>query len=77
MLHVPLDEFSLVAIRCVAGSGEFGPEIRIPSKPTMSFVQLPEYYSQLQQLMRGVADLAGVPPISIDLLAWNVAHGYL
>jgi hypothetical protein len=40
----------------------------------MSFAKTPELYNQLQVLMQGVAALAKVPRISIDLVAWNLAH---
>jgi hypothetical protein len=73
-LHVPLDEYSLIAFRRIAASGELGPKINIPKKPSMSFIKTPESYNQLQNLMQAVASQAKVPRISIDLVAWNLAH---
>jgi transcriptional regulator with XRE-family HTH domain len=72
-LHVPLDSFSLVAVRQCAASDEFGPPIKVPPKATMGFVTSKQYPG-LQQLMRGIAAVAGVPPICIDLVAWDQAH---
>jgi putative zinc finger/helix-turn-helix YgiT family protein len=75
LLYVPLDQFSLAAVRQCAASREFGPPITIPSKPTMGFVASMQQYGALQQLMRAIAAVAGVPPICIDLVVWNQAHG--
>ena len=54
-LHVPLDEFSLIAVRKVAATGEFGFAVAIPSKPSMSFAKTPELYNQLQGVMQQIA----------------------
>src|SRR5262249_38703650 len=75
LLHVPLDEYSLVAIRAIAGSGELGQSIKIPTKPSMGFIQSLDQYVQIQGVMRQIASFAGMVPISLDLVAWNTAHG--
>jgi hypothetical protein len=69
-LHVPLDEYSLVAIRQIDRS------LRIPRKPGMSFVKTPDQYQRIQSIMREISREAGVPPIYIDLVAWNSSHEY-
>ena len=73
-LHVPLDKFSLAAVRQCAASGAFMPPIGIPRNASMGFVTSMKQYNRLQQLMQRIAGEAGVPPICIDLLAWNMPH---
>jgi hypothetical protein len=75
LLHVPLDSFTLTAVRQIASTGEFGPVLNIPSKASIGFVTSLELYYRLQELMRKIASWAGVPAICIDLVAWNAAHG--
>ena len=74
-LHVPLDSFSLIAVRHCAASGEFGPRLSIPAKAKMGFVVSAAQYNQLQQVMRAIGAAAGVAPICIDLVAWDQNHG--
>ncbi|MCI0536551.1 MAG: hypothetical protein L0Z50_15130 [Verrucomicrobiales bacterium] len=74
-LHVPLDSFSLIAVRQCAASGEFGPRMSIPANAKMGFVVSPAQYNQLQQIMRGIGAVAGVAPICIDLVSWDQNHG--
>jgi hypothetical protein len=74
-LHVPLDHYSLVAVRrCVREFPEQQVVERIPAHATMCFVDSPEKYDALQIVMRRIAKKAGVPPIVIDVLAWNEQH---
>ncbi|MBN9519747.1 hypothetical protein J0H58_14695 [bacterium] len=73
-LHVPLDEFSLMAVRQCAASGQFGPPITIPSNPSMGWMASAEQYAQIESLIRQITGAAGVPPICLDLLAWDHAH---
>jgi hypothetical protein len=75
LLHAPLDSFSLTAVRQIASTGEFGPVLNIPSRASTGFVTSLELYYRLQELMRHIATAANVPPICIDLVAWNAAHG--
>lgn len=74
LLPVPLDSYSLLAIRECAASGRFGPPFGIPSNATMGLIDSEELYTQIQDLVRAVAKDAGVSPICIDLVAWNGAH---
>ncbi|MBP3955369.1 hypothetical protein J8F10_08760 [Gemmata sp. G18] len=74
LLHVPLDEFSLTAVRQCAASEEFGEPIDIPAAPSMGWVTSPELYANIQALMRHIAATASVPTICLDLLAWDHAH---
>ena len=74
-LHVPLDSFSLIAVRQCAASGEFGTPVSIPANAKMGFVVSAAQYNQLQQVMRDISAAAGVAPICIDLVAWDQNHG--
>jgi hypothetical protein len=67
-LHVPLDSYSLVAIRnCI-----HDPEI--PRSATMKFVTGETMYNQIQAIIRGIASQATVPAIYFDNLVWNSPH---
>lgn len=67
-LHVPLDSYSLVAIRnCIRD-----PEI--PKSATMKFVTGEAMYSQIQAVIREIAGRAHVPAIYFDNLVWNSTH---
>jgi len=75
LLHVPLETFTLSTLRpCLPKltMGEVGP--RISRTPTMGTVEDMESYTALQALARRVAADAGVPPIYLDVLAWNERH---
>ena len=67
-LHIPLDSFTLVAIRNSIT------DFRIPKNATMSFVRDETIYNQIQQAIRAVAHRARVPAIYFDVLAWNMSH---
>jgi hypothetical protein len=74
-LHVPLDQYTLAAIRnCIAG--DIGRELigKIPKRATMGFVQDEPMYLGIQQVIRGISKEAEVPPIFLDLLAWDGQH---
>jgi hypothetical protein len=74
-LHVPLDHYSLVAVRnCLADFPHRDSVGEIPLSATMSFVRNPQMYNALQNGMRRIAKRAGVPAIVIDVLAWNRLH---
>lgn len=67
-LHVPLDAFTLAAIRnCIAD-----PEI--PPDATMRFVAGPTMYNQIQNAIRAVTNQAKVPAIYFDVLIWDMSH---
>jgi len=74
-LHVPLDSYT---IRAVANCVESFPEPisirKVPSTASMGFVKNEEMYSAFQSGMRKLASKAGVPPISLDCLAWDEGH---
>lgn len=65
-LHVPLDSYTLAAIR-VAHAG-------IPRRAGMGWVQNWREYNRIQSTIRECAAEAGVPPIALDVLAWNLTH---
>jgi len=71
---VPLDSYSLLAVKDCAASDRYGTPFRIPSNATMGFIDSNDLYAQVQGLVRAVAKEAGVPPICIDLIAWDSAH---
>ena len=75
LLHVPLEKFTLLAIRKIIR--EF-PEAKIigkiPTNPSMSFVVNEYMYDALQAVFRKIAYQAGVPLIYLDILAWDESH---
>ena len=73
-LHVPHDEYTLSAIRNAAATGEYGAKIDIPKKPSIKFLTSDDNYAPLQAIFRKLAANAKVPPICIDLLAWQDGH---
>jgi hypothetical protein len=67
-LHVPLDKYSLVALRrCY-------PHLRIRSSSTMSFVDGREKYENIQQAIQSICTRANLPAIYFDILTWDKAH---
>jgi hypothetical protein len=74
LLHVPHDKYCLAAVRQSAESGLYGPPMDIPSGSTMGFITSRDEYYAFQDILRGIASKAGVPPICIDLLSWDHAH---
>jgi hypothetical protein len=77
LLHVPHDKFCLAAVRKAAASGEFGTTMSIPPDASMGFITDEPQYEQFQLLVRNIAQRSEVPPIAIDLLAWDRSHGRL
>jgi len=75
LLHVPLDRFTLVAIRnCICDFTEFEVIGLIRKDVGMSFVDTEKKYNAIQQIMRAIAKRAGTPAIYIDILVWNKQH---
>jgi hypothetical protein len=73
-LHVPLDSYSIQAVRnCIDArlKEQIG---HIPSSAGMGFVKTREVYDGLQETIRLLAEKANVPPIALDILAWDEAH---
>lgn len=70
-LHVPLDSFSLLLLRCCLPDPRYTTLHRIPSNAKMGWVNVPPQYNELQALCREIADEADVSPIHLDVLAWN------
>lgn len=76
-IHVPLDEYVLVAIRSCAKTFSGPDAIRhIPKRPSMGFVKSYEEYKALQYGIRSVAKKADVPPIVLDHIRtlWKQSH---
>lgn len=73
-IHIPLDSFSLVGMRCCIKEFPTRLKSSIPASATMSFVYDDQIYSEIQQIIREITARAGVPPIYFDVLAWNKAH---
>lgn len=75
LLHVPLDSYSLLAIRnCIAGSPAESVVGRVPVTASMKFGASIERYNAIQCLMRELTEHAHVPAIALDVLTWNNAH---
>jgi hypothetical protein len=74
-LHVPLDRYSIEAISgCVPGS-PFAARIgKIPKPASMGFVKGAAMYNAFQECIAAAAVAASVPPIALDILAWDAAH---
>jgi len=72
-LHVPLDSYTLMAIRNCLSETEAS-WVMIPSSPTMRSIGDNETYVALQAAVRQIADEAGTQAICIDVLAWNPTH---
>ena len=74
LLHVPHDKHCLAAVRLSAASGQYGAPLAITPSSPAGFVVAVAQYDAFQGLLRGIAAAAGVPPICVDLLAWDWAH---
>jgi hypothetical protein len=75
-LHVPFDKYSLTVLRnCVPDV--YRPTVgRIPSPKsvTMKYVDSEAKYDALMALGSDMAEETGLPPIYLDVLAWNQTH---
>lgn len=75
VLDVPLDSYTLQAVANIFDSFPNAAAIgRIPSSATMNFVSDLNMYEAFQEGIRRLAKEAGVPPIILDCVAWDVAH---
>lgn len=72
-LHVPLDRYTIVALRNCSSDVSVA-AWKIPSGATMSFIQKPELYWAFQYRIRELACAADVPPIVFDFVCWNDPH---
>jgi hypothetical protein len=68
-LDVPLDQFSLRPLACIATLDHLN--LRNAS---MGSVKTREQYTEIQDTIRELCDDAGVPPIAYDFLMWDGAH---
>jgi hypothetical protein len=67
-LHVPLDKYTLRAVRkCVD-------DPRIPSGASMGFVKSRGVYEKVQKAVRDLAHDAHAAPILLDVAVWNRQH---
>ena len=74
-LHVPLDSYTIVALRnCVELFPDADAIGIVPKTATMSFVRSQKMYDAFQSGIREMARQAGVPPITLDCLAWDKGH---
>ena len=75
LIHVPLDRYVLLSIRsCGQQFSTYARIGSVPKNPSMNFIKNSEEYRAFQQGIRELADRAGVPPITLDYVAWNDAH---
>jgi hypothetical protein len=71
-LHVPLDSRSLSKIRNCIYRKDYAESIgKIPRRVTMNFIINKEMYESIQIIINKIAARAQVPPIYMDVLAWN------
>jgi len=73
-LHIPFDKYSLTVFRnCVPDA--YHPTVgRIRKDATMKFVDSEAKYEALMALASEIAQEAELPPIYLDVLAWNQTH---
>ncbi len=69
LLHVPLDAFSLRAVRLLVRDPE------IPETARMGFVCGRSMYDQIQSRIRQIVRPAGMTPTDFDWMAWNFRNG--
>ena len=76
LLHAPLDHFVIQSVKnCIDDEAKAAGLVkRIPSVTGMRFVETPAIYCAFQGLLRRISARAGVPPIAIDILAWDNTH---
>ena len=67
-LHVPLDRYTLAAVRklVVLLHGR-----EIPAQATMAFITNARDYASIQESIRDLAKRANVPAIAVDYVVWN------
>lgn len=73
-LHVPLDSYTLGTMRCVHNAGEHGGRSAIPTGAGMGWISDWREYTDVQRTIRECAAEAGVPAVTFDIVAWNIAH---
>jgi hypothetical protein len=74
-LHVPLDSFTIQAVaQCVDLFPNKEAIGKIPASATMSFIKNREMYEAFQEGIRQMAAEVGVPPITLDYVAWDSSH---
>jgi len=72
-LHVPLDSKTLLRIKKGMFRYEYADRIgEIPNNVTMKYVANKEMYDAIQEVIRSISSEAGVPPIYIDILIWDM-----
>jgi hypothetical protein len=73
-LHIPFDKYSITVLRnCVPDA--YRPTVgQIRKDVTMKFVDCEAKYDALMVLASEIAEEAGLPPIYLDVLAWDQSH---
>ena len=73
-LHIPFDKYSITVLRnCVPDA--YRPTVgQIRKDVTMKFVDCEAKYDALMALASEIAEEAGLPPIYLDVLAWDQSH---
>jgi len=74
-LHVPLEKYTLLAIRDMDVRDREGAKIAIPKTASMSFITTEATYLGIQDCFAAIAKEADVPPILLDYLLWDISHG--
>lgn len=74
-VEVPLDIYTIQAVaNCIPEFPDHEAIGRVPKAATMGFVRDKRMYEAFQDGMRQLTDDAGVPPIALDCLAWDLSH---
>lgn len=73
-LHVPLEKYTLNAIRELDVMDAEGKKVPLPKTITMAHVTREEIYTGIQTLFIDMAKEAEVPPILLDYLLWDMQH---
>lgn len=73
-LHIPFDKYSLTVLRNCVPDAYRSTVGRIRKDATMKVVDSEAKHDILMALSRKIAKEADVPPIYLDVLAWNQSH---
>jgi hypothetical protein len=73
-LHVPIDSYTLGAMRRVHNAGEHGGRSAIPSGVGMGWISDWREYTDVQRTIHECAAEAGAPAVTFDMVEWNIAH---
>ncbi len=73
-LHVPLEKYTLIAIRELEVIDGEGKPVKIPKSATMANITRADVYTGIQSLFNDMAKEAEAPTIFLDYLLWEMQH---